>query len=168
MSRTSSAKARGKGLYTQAKTPEDYLNQRLDKSGDCWEFTSGKDKYGYGQVHAARTAKDLGVTRAHQMAYVTWVGPIGDGLFVCHKCDNPSCCNPEHLFLGTPLENNQDMHNKGRNVSPKPERKLDYDLIINSHKKVDCMTLAESLGCSFGTICKIWRKHRLTGRNFYG
>lgn len=162
MSRTRSA-----GCYTQAKTPEEYLNQRLDKTGECWVFTGGKDKDGYGQVQSTRVAKELGVTRAHQLAFVAWCGEIAESMFVCHTCDNPSCCNPDPLFLGTPLENNQDMWSKDRWRSG-ATKKLDYEALVALHGHKDCKEVAELFGCSFGTVCKIWRKHGLKGRNFYG
>jgi hypothetical protein len=152
--------------YKQSRTPEEYLNQRLDKSEECWVFTGGKDKDGYGQVQAARAAKDNKVTRAHQLAYVAWVGEIKDGMLVCHTCDNPSCCNPEHLFLGTPSDNMQDMSKKGR-CGPKMPRRLDYEGILAAHGNKPCGVVAEEFGCSFGTVCKIWRKYGLKGRNFY-
>jgi HNH endonuclease len=161
--KTASAKAK----YTQANTPEDYLNQRLDKSGDCWIYTGGKDKDGYGQVHCAKTAKELEVTRAHQMAYKTWVDDYEKGLMVCHTCDNPSCCNPKHLFVGTALDNNKDMNNKGRNVSGMLGKGIDQKYVCSQHGIKDSMTLTEELGVTFSNICHVWRKHGLKGRRHF-
>lgn len=75
--------------------------------GQCWEWTGARDADGYGQLHGDHT-------RANRAAYVEWVGPIPDGLWVCHRCDNPPCINPEHLFLGTPQDNAVDMVSKNR------------------------------------------------------
>jgi hypothetical protein len=100
---------------------ESRLNAKLDKSGDCWVFTGAKSQ-GYGLIWAGRTGKpsDVGyynqrsLTPAHRAAYELWVGPIPEGMVICHKCDNPPCCNPDHLFLGTYVENMQDCSKKGR------------------------------------------------------
>ena len=110
---------RSKGKYKQARTIEEYLSQRvlLSPSG-CLEWQRGKDKNGYGQCHAAVVAKKHKVSRAHQLAYVSVYGEIPPGMFVCHTCDNPSCCNVDHLFLGTPKDNVHDMLNKGRAKPP--------------------------------------------------
>lgn len=71
----------------------------------------------------AQTTKGYGLTRskgrnttAHRIAWELVNGQIPDGMLVCHKCDNPRCCNVDHLFLGTPEDNQRDMDNKGRRV----------------------------------------------------
>lgn len=56
----------------------------------------------------------------HRWIWTVVNGPIPDGMFVCHHCDNPPCWNPDHLFLGTPLDNTTDMINKGRAGFPEP------------------------------------------------
>jgi hypothetical protein len=78
----------------------------------CWEWIAGKDLMGYGVIGLGR--KSEGDGRASRVAYELFVGPIPDGLFVCHHCDNPSCCNPKHLFVGTHLDNVRDKCQKGR------------------------------------------------------
>lgn len=83
---------------------------------ECWEWTASKTQHGYGQIMV--TASPRKITRAHRAAWVLTCGPVPDGMVVCHRCDNPGCCNPAHLFVGTQLDNIADMVAKGRNVVP--------------------------------------------------
>lgn len=75
---------------------------------DCWEWDGYCNDYGYGIFNWNRHIK------AHRFVFECYNGPIPDNLFVCHKCDNPPCCNPEHLFLGTEQDNKDDMVQKNR------------------------------------------------------
>lgn len=119
-SSTSFAKGRVKGEHTRfcighhksIRQLPDRFWQRVDRRGpdDCWEWKSYINDSGYG-VTRGRNNKAL---RAHRMAYEFTYGPIPDGMFVCHKCDNPACCNPAHLFVGNPRDNVHDMIEKGR------------------------------------------------------
>lgn len=76
----------------------------------CWEFTGVRLKSGgYGALNAG------GVKfRAHRLSWLIFRGAIADGLHVLHRCDNPPCCNPDHLFLGTNDDNIRDRNAKGR------------------------------------------------------
>jgi hypothetical protein len=78
-------------------------------NNECWPFTGFKAR-GYGKY-----GKN-GETLAHRVAYRLFVGPISQDMCVCHTCDNPSCCNYRHLFLGTYDDNNKDRAKKGRNA----------------------------------------------------
>jgi hypothetical protein len=75
----------------------------------CWLWTGSSNGNGYGVMRINN--KQQG---AHRVAFELFVGPIPPGLMICHKCDNPPCVNPHHLFAGTALDNNRDMFAKGR------------------------------------------------------
>ena len=79
------------------------------KESFCWNWTGGTDKDGYGKIHFEKQH-----WRAHRLSFFLTYNerPI----FVCHKCDNPSCINPDHLFAGDPKTNNSDRQQKGRNA----------------------------------------------------
>lgn len=83
------------------------------QEGECLVWTGVASKAGYGSI---KLTCDTPTANAHKLSYETFVGPA-DGLWVLHRCDNRRCINPKHLFLGTPKDNAQDMHAKGRAVS---------------------------------------------------
>lgn len=85
---------------------------------ECIEWWGARFTQGYGAIY-----RDGKTRKAHRVIYEECFGPIDDGLFVCHTCDNPPCVNPEHLFLGTPQDNVQDMIRKGRNRTPGAPRR---------------------------------------------
>jgi hypothetical protein len=94
-----------------ARGPKEFW-AKVDKSGDCWIFNGAHDPLGYGYVR--RTAIASHMLKAHRYSWMLLKGQIPEGLCVLHRCDNPPCVNPEHLFLGTIQDNNQDKVQKGR------------------------------------------------------
>jgi hypothetical protein len=99
------------------KTPDSVrhlpLRQRFEAklriTPGCWLWTAYRNSAGYGTIKSGRTMEF-----AHRLAYEFYVGPIPPGLYVMHRCDNPSCANPDHLVLGSQLDNIRDMEGKGR------------------------------------------------------
>lgn len=75
----------------------------------CWIYTKGISTGGYGNLKVGTKLRP-----AHRFSYELFKGAIPKGLIVCHKCDNPCCVNPEHLFVGTHKDNNDDKMSKGR------------------------------------------------------
>jgi hypothetical protein len=105
---------RGRGFWSQQFTDEDY-RQRLkskcvvDPLTGCWVYQGFRHKLGYGDFSYR------GVNlRAHRVAYTLWKGEIPAGLDVLHRCDNPPCCNPDHLRTGDPVANSRECVERGR------------------------------------------------------
>jgi hypothetical protein len=96
------------------KTFAERFFEKVNKTDACWLWTATRHhRWGYGHIRADGKNK-----AAHRVSWELHFGPIPDGLLVCHKCDNPLCVNPAHLFLGTNADNAADRVAKGRSVYP--------------------------------------------------
>ncbi len=94
---------------TKTAIKEKLFGRRVIDSNNCW-LLSGLDPANYAQTYF-----DGAYYQTHRLAYWLLVGEIPAGKFVLHRCDVPGCFNPEHLFIGTQLDNMRDMAAKGRN-----------------------------------------------------
>lgn len=107
--------------YCPPGPPEERFLAKVDKCGPltpklggtrCWQWTGGSRKTGYGSFKLKFSG---GVEwSAHRASWILFRGSIPDGLYVLHRCDNPLCVNPDHLFTGTQLDNVHDMLAKNR------------------------------------------------------
>ncbi len=114
----------------------------------CWEWTGTKSGNGYGFIKEGRA-----FVWAHRHAYERFNDPLTEGLVACHKCDNPGCVNPVHLFAGTHAENMADKVRKGRQT-----RKIDATAI--SEIRADMGPLADvaaRYGISKFHACRVRR-----------
>lgn len=96
------------------------LWSKVDKTSSadgCWLWTGYQEADGRGRI-LVNGRREM----VYRVAWTEIIGPIPDGLWVCHKCDNPSCVNPAHLFLGTAKDNTQDMLAKGRHRTDEEKR----------------------------------------------
>lgn len=129
----------------------------------CWLWCGSRNAAGYARL------KRRGRTHyIHRMSAELAIGPVGN-MFVCHRCDTPSCVNPKHLFIGTPLDNMRDMIAKGRKVSPSgddspsrrtPEclrrgehhhnRKLTWESVTEIRRRASSGETCHALGAEFG------------------
>lgn len=100
-------------------------NVKTNKTTGCWEWTAYMDAYGYGKISMYGSR-----CMAHRASWITHRGPIPSGLCVLHRCDNPPCINPDHLWIGTFHENALDASRKGRLGHPAPNRAFTPDQVV--------------------------------------
>lgn len=99
---------------------EERFWSRVNKTDNCWVWTARVNFKGYGQIPVPRGLTSIAGANqfAHRISWFLAYGPVPDGLCVLHRCDNPPCVRPDHLWLGTRADNNEDMRRKGRTHRP--------------------------------------------------
>lgn len=135
----------------------------------CINWLGALDKNGYGRLMIDSGER----MRAHRFAYQQHFGTIPKGMFVCHHCDNPSCVNHEHLFLGTPKQNSADRDKKGRTAKNNlagcpmkmlPNSKLSKSDVLEIRKlikpRITIGQIAKMFNVDYSTIYNI--KHGIT------
>lgn len=129
------------------KDKERFLSKVLIGSeNECWPWQAYVNPGGYGRIQIQRQSRV-----AHRISWIVFNGTFDSSLYVCHTCDNPSCVNPNHLFLGTQHDNMQDCFNKKRHPFSKKEtcpRGHKYDKVFSNGAR----------GCSdcFNVKRKMW------------
>jgi len=148
------------------------FKQKLVKSGTCLNFTGARNKRGYGFVDVSYnySARRYAIL-AHRLAWALANGRDPDeGLIVCHRCNNPPCCNPKHLYLGTPQDNTNDMIKagtgrfdamKGRKGTAHPRAtysQVQRDQVIDMKRETQktMKEIAAIAGVSYQTACRWW------------
>ena len=141
---------------------------RKGRPNECWEWQAARNEKGYGRLTAGRGVH----LKAHRVAWALSNGcKLEPSACILHRCDNPPCCNPRHLFVGTMKDNTDDMIKKGRNSNP-PHRygenhhaaKFDERTakkIIRDNRTLSA--IAEEHGISWMTVFRL--KHGLTWKN---
>jgi len=135
-----------------------FWNRIRKLENGCWEWTGSKWDNGYGRLMVGKKR-----VKAHRVSFLIHNGFLTDGKIICHTCDNPSCCNPQHLFEGTCLDNTRDAIAKGRMNSVgerNPRAKLTLEQVQQIRKMKNTTTafaLSKQFNVSKSSICNILR-----------
>ena len=152
--------------WRKYKSAQDRIlqNIKVDPISKCWVWQKFRDKDGYGKTYDI----EHHVQRAHQLAYIAFIDDYDRNLLICHKCNNPSCANPEHLYVGTHKNNAYDK--VSNNTHPagilNPNNKLTEKEVLEIRDLCKFLTLKE-----ISKLYNIWPtavhkiKHRVTWRH---
>ena len=124
---------------------EKLLNNRIIDENGCWNWTGGRispknSKFRYGCIAVGNGKTQL----VHRLAYKFWVGEIPTDYFVCHKCDNPACFNPDHLFVGTNTDNVRDKIQKKRAYTGDHKGELNATALLTDSQVIEIKKLLRS------------------------
>jgi|SRR3990172_11883214 len=152
------------GIYTRKPTDKIKLFWRhVNKTETCWIWNGSKNNRGYGQFNLRKSSGEKTIVLAHRFSYEIENGPIPFKLCILHKCDNPPCVRPDHLFLGSQVDNAIDMINKGRgnkvNGIRNANSKLTTEKVIKLRSLYDqgvkVSVLCKMFGVSHNTASKV-------------
>ncbi len=155
--------ARANRVGRPPKPLADRFWAKVDKSGDCWIWRGSTNNRGYGAIEYSYTNGKQVMQAAHRVAWILTNGPIPEGMMVCHRCDNPPCVRPDHLFLGSGFDNMADMAVKGRSLKGIRNHKArltpeDIETIRDERARgVPLRELAERYGVALTTISAVAR-----------
>lgn len=143
------------------KLDRDRILNNIQIKNDCWEWQGAKNKFGYGRlIVGSRKDGSRKTMTAHRYSYLCYNGEIGDK-WVLHKCDNPKCVNPTHLYLGDRMQNVKDREDRKRNKTPNlkheyhPNAKLNWGIINKLRKDYEIQKIKI---CTLSIIYEINRR----------
>lgn len=140
-----------KKISISDKIAENFKNKYQKIDNGCWEWQRALDGGGYGILKNSQKRN----FKAHRVAYYLAYGDFNERLLVLHKCDNPKCVNPDHLFLGTNKDNTRDMLNKNRHCFGERQHKskLNEIQVLSIRDKFErlCAEIKNNLADEYGT-----------------
>jgi hypothetical protein len=151
------------------KTPEEWFKVRsqrfwasvdMTNKNGCWEWKKFRDPIGYGRCKIPELKSNAG-GYAHRTAWVLTNGSIPAGLCVCHSCDNPACCNPAHLWLGTMTENikDRDEKHRGGRYGSRISKSIIQNVLMDYSNGITQAKIALTYGIGSSTVrCIVHRR----------